>query len=117
MRSNMDPLTPTTSTLAPAISHIAETAATLSESLRKLAPQPLSDDLLAERKKEEQREAVRWVLDAPARLRSLRDQGQIESARKDWEQVKMRLDRWKSVKGADEVRKECEEVMGAEAGS
>lgn len=116
MRTNMDPLTPTTTALTPAISHIAETASTLSESLKKLAPPEQSDAVLAERKKGKQRETVRWVLDAPERLRKMREEGHIESSRKEWEQIKVLLTKWKSVKGVDEVRKECEEVMGAEAG-
>lgn len=113
----MDPLTPTTSTLTPAISHIAETATTLSESFKKLAPPAQSDVFLAKKKREQQREAVRWVLDAPDRLRRLREEGHIESARKDWELVKLRLEKWKGVKGVEEVRRECDDVMGAEAGA
>lgn len=72
--------------------------------------------MLAERKKEKQREIVRWVLDAPERLRKMREEGHIESSRKEWEQIKVLLTKWKAVKGVDEVRKECKEVMGAEAG-
>ena len=112
----MDPLTPTTSTLTPAISHIAETAGLLSESFKRLAPPARTEAKVAENNKEKQRKAVRWVLDAPERLRKMRQEGHIESARKDWEEVKKLLEKWQSVKGAAEVRKECEEVMGAEAG-
>lgn len=117
MRTNMDPLTPTTSTLAPAVSHIAEIASTLSDSLKKLAPPAPSDEAVAARKKAKQRQLVRWVLDAPERLQKMRQEGHIESARKEWEQVKTHLADWEGVKGVDQVKEECEEVMGAEAGA
>lgn len=117
MQTNMDPLAPTTSTLTPAISHIAETASTLSDSLKKLAPSAQSELSEAERKKEKQRQAVRWVIDAPERLRRMREEGHIESARQEWEEIKVLLERWQAVKGANEVRRECEDVMGAEAAS
>lgn len=117
MRTNMDPLTPTTSTLTPAIAHIADTASSMSDSLKKLAPASQSEAAQAEKKKEQQRNRVRWVLEAPARLRKLREEGHIESARKDWEQVKPLLQKWHSVKGVADVKRECEDVMGAEAGS
>lgn len=111
----MDPLTPTTSTLTPAIAHIAETASTLSDSLKKLAPPAQSDKVLAERKKEKQRQTVRWVLESPERLANMRAEGHIESARKEWEEVKTLLAMWEGVKGVEDVRKKGEDVMGAEA--
>ncbi|KAL1303985.1 hypothetical protein AAFC00_000430 [Neodothiora populina] len=117
MRTNMDPLAPTTSTLTPAISHIAETATSLSESIKKLAPQIQSDAFLAEERRVKQQETVRYLLKTPDRLRRLRQEGHIESSRKDWEDVKILLEKLKHVKGTDVLRKQCEEVMGAEAGT
>jgi len=114
MRTNMDPLTPATATLLPAISNIAETASTLSESLKKLAPAVQSDAILAESKREKQREIVRWVLSASERLSKMRQEGRLDSAIKEWEEVQKLLDKWQTVKGASEVRKECQDIMSAD---
>ncbi|KKY14784.1 hypothetical protein UCDDS831_g07960 [Diplodia seriata] len=68
MRTNMDPLTPATSTLSPAISHIAETATALSASIAEHAlpksrsSSPASVDGNGKKKvdeKEKQRQTVR----------------------------------------------------------
>lgn len=104
----MDPLTPTTSTLTPAISHIAETASTLSSSLQKLAPPKRSQ---ATTDKDKQRQTVRWVLNAPARLRNLRDTAQEDEAKADWAEVSTLLDKWQGVTGVEDVKKECEAIM------
>lgn len=106
MRTNMDPLTPATSTLTPAISHIAETAQQLSSSLKQLVP-----DMPREDPKRKQRQTVRWVLGAPSRLRRLRSEGKVEEAQKDLEEVSKLLEKWKGVQGVEEVKKECEEIM------
>ncbi|KAL9595842.1 MAG: hypothetical protein Q9179_004833, partial [Wetmoreana sp. 5 TL-2023] len=117
MRTNMDPLTPTTSTLSPAISHIAETAASLAESLQDQSVEggdakvPEDDMVL---RKQRQRETVRWVLAAPNRLQSLLEQGRKEEATKDWEKVKGLLEKWQDVPGAIEVKEQCVKVMGEE---
>ena len=113
MRTNMDPLTPTTDTLTPAIGHIAETAAELSESLRK---QHGDGGVSEARKKQEQQELVRWVLDAPGRLSKLVKDGREEEARSEWSRVSSLLDKWATVSGAKDVRLACEKAMeGSEA--
>ncbi|KAF2433872.1 hypothetical protein EJ08DRAFT_657991 [Tothia fuscella] len=108
MRTNMDPLTPATSTLAPAISHIAETTASLSTELSAhvASPTKLSTD-----PKEKQRQTVRWVLAAPTRLRKMVHYGGREAAEKEWDTVNGLLDRWKGTPGTDDVRKACEQAM------
>ena len=113
----MDPLTPTTSTLSPAISHIAETAASLAESLQDRTPhgvdeQVVDDDAVA--KKQRQRETVRWVLAAPDRLKELMQTGRKEEAVEDWEDVRKLLDKWQGVQDADEVKEQCLKVMDEE---
>jgi hypothetical protein len=108
MRTNMDPLTPTTNTLTPAIGHIAETATALSESLRKQHGDGGSSEA---RKKQEQQELVRWVLDAPGRLSKLVDDGREEEARSEWSRVSSLLDKWASVSGVKDVRLACEKAM------
>ncbi|KAJ9624092.1 hypothetical protein H2203_005540 [Taxawa tesnikishii (nom. ined.)] len=99
-------LDPATSTLTPAISHIAETAQQLSSSLKQLVP-----DMPREDPKRKQRQTVRWVLGAPSRLRRLRSEGKVEEAQKDLEEVSKLLEKWKGVQGVEEVKKECEEIM------
>lgn len=104
---NMDPLTPTTSTLSPAISHIAETAASLSRSLqeRTRVSQSTADP------KDKQRQLVRWVLGAPQRLDAMLQTGKREEAEGQWKEVSQLLDRWKGVDGVDDVRRQCEQVL------
>ncbi|KAL8673542.1 MAG: hypothetical protein Q9168_002031 [Polycauliona sp. 1 TL-2023] len=109
MRTNMGPLTPTTSTLTPAIAHIAETAASLATSLQSRSAQAPEDEALA--KQQRHRQTVRWVLGAPNRLRDLVEEDRTEEARKDWEQVKNLLQRWNEVQGVDEVRQQCLAIM------
>ena len=127
MRGNMDPLAPTTHTLGPAISHIAETATSLSSSTQEAPPQLLGLGIdirvepdIAENeerdRKRKQRETVRWVLDTPHRLRQMIDQEMDEEAEKDWEEVKKILQRWGHVAGVKELREECEAIMGRRGG-
>lgn len=122
MRGNMDPLAPTTHTLGPAISHIAETAASLSSSMHNMPPKPqgLGIDIRVQKddaeqkewdKKRTQKETVKWVLDTPRRLRLLIDQERDEDAEKEWEEVSQILDQWKDVAGVKELREECEGIM------
>ncbi|KAF2025552.1 hypothetical protein EK21DRAFT_76107 [Setomelanomma holmii] len=125
MRGNMDPLAPTTHTLGPAISHIAETAAALSSSMQTIPPRPDTlgitvrvEEEKAEKeaavKKQQQQDTVKWVLDTPRRLREYIDQERDEEAEQDWEEVSKILDKWQSVPGAKELREECETIMQEE---
>ncbi|KAK8217986.1 Vps51/Vps67-domain-containing protein [Phyllosticta capitalensis] len=117
MRTNMDPLTPHTSTLGPAIAHIAETATALSASIIEHAvpPHRIKSPSPPGRmdEKERQRQTVRWVLDTPRRLRSKTANGEKVAAAQEYDEVKVLLDKWKGVKGVDELRKECEEALAA----
>lgn len=110
----MDPLTPTTSTLTPAIAHIAETAASLAASLQDrnakgYGAKGPEDEVVG--KKERQRQTVRWVLDAPNRLKGLVEGGRMEEATKDWEEVQKLLQKWNEVQGVNEVRQQCLSIM------
>lgn len=116
MRTNMDPLTPTTSTLSPAIAHIAETAVALSASVvernsSSATPTITKEPTEEERKAVQARKTVKWVLDAPRRLRKLVEEGDRDKAEKDWEEVKALLEKWKGVEGVEKVRKGCEEAL------
>ncbi|KAI4287255.1 MAG: hypothetical protein L6R35_003486 [Caloplaca aegaea] len=120
MRTNMDPLIPTTSTLAPAISHIAETATSLAESLQErssqgLGPEEQEDEVKL--KKQRQRDTVRWVLAAPRRLRALVEGGRRSEAVEDWQEVRRLVEKWKGVDGAEEVKEQCLEIMGTDTSS
>lgn len=114
MRANMDPLTPTTGTLGMAVGYIAEMAGGLAQIGKGREGEGgkgvgLGGD--GERRKRE-REMVRWVLGSSRRLGLLLDGGGKEEARRDWDEVKGILEKWKEVQGVDELRDECERIMG-----
>ena len=108
MRTNMDPLTPTTSTLAPAISHIAETTATLSVELAAHAPVRGTQTALQDLKA---RKTVQWVLDTPERLEQLLLDDKREEAENDWRSVRTLLDKWEGTKGVEAIRAACEKAL------
>ena len=114
MRTNMDPLTPTTSTLAPAISHIAETARVLAGSLqdrsvRSFAINGAEDPVV--KSKKQQQETVRWVLSTPQRLQRLVETGNLEDATSDWKEVSVLLQHWEGVAGVSELKNACLQVL------
>lgn len=127
MRLNMDPLTPTTSTLSPAMAHIAETASSLAASVQKRQRASGGARSGGEagggrnggvegagsgaQEKKRQRQTVKWVLDAPRRLQEQVDRANKEAAEKEWEEVKKLLERWRGVEGVEEVRGRCERVL------
>lgn len=121
----MDPLAPTTHTLGPAISHIAETAASLSSSVHgqqakseglgisvRVEEDSVEREATAKQLKEKQ--TVRWVLDTPRRLSELLDHEQDDEAEREWEEISRVLDRWHGVAGVAELRRECEILMKEE---
>ena len=131
MRANMDPLTPATSTLAPAVAHIAGTAEALAMKMQesggratverggRSVPRIVTGEEeggegegRSWKKRKGERETVRWVLDAPRRLGGLVENGDRELAIKDWEEVKRLLAGWKGIKGTEEVRQECMKALG-----
>jgi hypothetical protein len=101
MRENVDPMAPVT-TLEPAVKHIADVAVGIAGS------RGIRGD------KEVQREIVKWVLGAPERLKGLKEQEKEEEMRKEWEEVGGLLDQWQGVKGVDEVRRKCVDVVGGD---
>ena len=110
MREKMDPLTPTTSTLTPAIGHIAETAASLSSDLKR-SHTASAPELEAQVRQRDQKTTVRWVLDAPTRLRVLLENDQKDEAEKQWAEVSNLLSKWDGVRGVSEVRQACMDNM------
>ncbi|KAF2257994.1 hypothetical protein CC78DRAFT_419296, partial [Lojkania enalia] len=120
MRTNMDPLAPTTHTLSPAISHIAEMAASLSSSMQELPERPKGlgihvkvegEKHAGAAKRMKEKETVKWVLDTPRRLGQMVDQEQAEDAEREWKEVSRILEKWKGVPGVKELREECEEIL------
>jgi len=107
MRSNMDPLSPATSTLSPAISHIAETAAALADELavQDTSARAASTNNLAQAQK------VKWVLATPDRLQSMFVAGQHQQAIEQLAHVKEILVQWKSPPGTDALLRSCETVV------
>ena len=113
----MDPLAPITSTLAPAISHIAETAIGLSANLRnrtggavELAGQTqIDEDKDDEQNK--QRDTVQWVLGAPERIAQLVQTGKNQEAADDWAEVSRLLDQWIGIKGVEDIRKQGNKAL------
>ncbi|ROW00224.1 hypothetical protein VSDG_03478 [Cytospora chrysosperma] len=97
MQANMDPLNPMASTLDPAIAHIYSQASSIRDTLRQSAPKPEE----SERREEEQarkrrtRELVAEVLQTPARMRTLMQDGKVEEAREAWRLPKELLLTWK----------------------
>ncbi|KAI9758531.1 MAG: hypothetical protein M4579_003023 [Chaenotheca gracillima] len=103
MRTNMDPLFPTTSTLSPAVSHIAETASTLAASLQTASGSSSigsgSGRPPSASQRRRQREAVRYALETPERLKRLISAGKVEEARKDFQAVEVVLGKWEATDG------------------
>lgn len=116
MRMHMDPLTPATSTLSPAVSHIAETAALLATSFRDRSSASNIQGVEGEResknsRKRQEQATVRWVLAAPTRLRAMLEAGDEEEAAKEWTEVQRLLGKWEGVAGVEELRSMCMKVM------
>ncbi|KAF2272409.1 uncharacterized protein EI97DRAFT_208676 [Westerdykella ornata] len=133
MRTNMDPLAPTTHTLSPAISHIAETAASISSSAHASVAHPAGLGIQvridepghqsgSDKDRQKERATVLWVLDTPRRLNALLAERRTKEAQEDWAEVSRLLQKWGKVNGVGELRTACENIMDAiqdppEAGS
>ncbi len=119
MRTNMDPLAPITSTLAPAISHIVETAVVLSATLRERTEDAVEVagrkqmDEGREGEEKRQRDTVQWVLGAPTRIAELAITGKKHEAEADWADVVRLLDQWIGVSGVEELRRQGNEALNS----
>lgn len=113
MRMNMDPLTPATSTLSPAVSHIAETAASLSKELveRTSKVQINGTSSGKEDARQSQKQTVRWVLDTPRRIQEHMDNEDKSAAEAEYSSVKSLLESWQAVPGAAELKERCETLL------
>lgn len=108
----MDPLTPTTGTLGMAVGYIAETAGGLAVAGKGRADGGEKADRREIVQRNKQKETVRWVVGTPRRLGELIGKGEKEEAERDWDEVKKIMGNWKGVNGVDELRDECERIMG-----
>lgn len=97
MRANMDPLNPMASTLDPAIAQIYSQASSIREALRQSAPRPEGGNIMNEEqtRKRRTKELANKVLEAPARVRALVQEGQVEEAEEAWRLPKKLLLKWK----------------------
>ena len=111
MRSSMEPLTPTTSTLEPAISHIAEISSSLTSTIHNLPPPRVRTPNTTDTAKSK-KETVKWALGAPQRIQELLKEGKKEEAEKEWGVVKGMLAKWgDGVKGVKELREKGEAAL------
>lgn len=97
MRANMDPLNPMASTLDPAIAQIYSQASSIREASRQSAPRPQKSRAVGENWASEKRagQLVNEVLEAPARVRALMEEGKAEEAEEAWRLPKRLLLKWK----------------------
>ena len=115
MRNNMEPATPATSTLGHSVGHIADVAGTLAGEAKRRGAidetgQEESKELAKKTKRE--RDTVEWVVGTPRRLEIFLNQGMKEDAEKDWVEIKGLLEKWSGVPGVEELRDECQRIMG-----
>ncbi|KAI5287656.1 hypothetical protein KEM54_005837 [Ascosphaera aggregata] len=96
-----------TSTLSPAIDHVTETATNLIKDKNDSSILPEKHDSGLFR----QKETVRWVLDTPGRLECLVKEAKHLEAKADWEEIQMLLEKWKGVKGVEELGNRCRDIM------
>ncbi|KAK6524600.1 hypothetical protein TWF281_011503 [Arthrobotrys megalospora] len=94
MRSNMEPMSPATTTLLPAISHIASVSSSLVENVHAHDPSTTPEAMRKERLRKKQ-EAVKYILEAPERMEKLVKAGKREEAVREWEVVKGYVKRWR----------------------
>ena len=108
----MDPLAPATSTLSPAISHIAETASSLSSTLvSRTGRVQASSTNSEETKLQNQKQTVRWVLQTPQRMEALLAQGRRSAAESEFQAVTPLLERWQGTEGVVALKEHCESLL------
>lgn len=108
MRADLAPLAPTTSTLEPALNHIAEVSSSLVESLATISHSPKQASL------KNKKQTVKWALNTPARLQRMVNERNLEGARADKAEIIGLLDKWEGVRGVKELREAIEAVIIAE---
>jgi len=120
MRTDMDPMaSEVAGRLGSAIGEIVISAVTLArttEELTVLAKEDVDERFVEELAgRDEQRNTVRWVLSASARLAKMIQDGKKQEANLEWKEVERLLNRWEGVKGAEEVKQQCSASMRSAA--
>ncbi|OKL56852.1 hypothetical protein UA08_08004 [Talaromyces atroroseus] len=114
MRQSMEergaPLT-MTKTLGPAVAFVAETAGGLIKEGEELRRKVQDAKSKATVNKTAEQETVEWVLATPSRLRQFLHDGKTEQAQEDWKEIDGLLQSWKDIKGVEQLRAACEEIM------
>ncbi|KAI5841354.1 Vps51/Vps67-domain-containing protein [Morchella snyderi] len=110
MRANMEPLAPTTSTLGPAIAHIAQVSASLVQTIP-VSPVALSSIEGREGSKRK-KETVMWALGCPGRIEAAVKEGNMEEAEREWGVLKVCLEKWDGVKGVEQLRAKALKALG-----
>lgn len=104
----MTPLSSTTSGLEPAIAHIANVSASLVNSLPTTGTTTSATTPEEREEKLKKQKTVKWVLAAPQRIQALLDAGKTEEAETDKKEVLGLLEKWKGVKGVEELKAKVE---------
>lgn len=91
-------------TLGPAVGFVAETAGAILRDMEGVKGG----------KAKKSRDLVEWVLEAPSRLKTLKEEGKNEEAAEQWSTIQKLSNTWeeKGVQGAVEVRDACQAIMG-----
>ena len=113
MRDNMGPLMPDDSRLNDDIANIARSAESLAvrPQLDPSRHEQWKAEVDSKAKKRQEVETVKWVLDAPRRLKALREGGKVRDADEQWKEVKRLLELWRGAGDAEEIMNECTNVM------
>ncbi|KAF3492189.1 uncharacterized protein GIQ15_01706 [Arthroderma uncinatum] len=104
-----------TKTLAPAVGFVAETAMALIREQEESGPTGQEPTQTKEKQVNNvsaEKATVLWALDTPKRLKRLLDAGKRTEAESDWSEIQSLLSKWDGVKGVNELRAECEILMG-----
>lgn len=112
----MEPLTPATSTLEPAISHIAQISTSLASTIQSIRPSPpppssssAADPAVLLKKK---KKTVKWVLAAPERVQRLVRDGKTDEAQREWAAATTLLEKWgDDVRGVRELREQGDKAL------
>lgn len=106
----MEPLAPTTSTLGPAIAHIAQVSASLVQTIPASPVAPTSVAFNASNKKK--KEVVVWALSAPERIERLVNDGKRAEAERVWRALEGLLEKWEGVVGVGELKERGLKALG-----
>ncbi|KAK2858432.1 hypothetical protein FQN49_004735 [Arthroderma sp. PD_2] len=104
-----------TKTLAPAVGFVAETAMALIREQEESKPtghKPTQTEEKRGKSDSPEKATVIWVLGTPKRLKLLLDSGKRAEAESDWSEIRSLLSKWDGVKGVNELRAECEMLVG-----